>query len=772
MAIVLNNITSGYNLAKINANFQNIEDYINDKLLARADTGVAGEAMMERALDMNGNKILNVFVDVNDPDSLLTLSVADNRYYNVSGDTLTGPMDANSQIISNLPSPVQPSQPATKAYADAIQSDVDNNESRSLRFPDVVDTMADVPSRANSLQGYNNVGKPVPIFSYTDTADLALQLASTTGTSYIGLPVGTLQDNITTVALDQYVNSGAYASVNAALEACASYAASANKTIIANGPYTLSSSSINISGVKIKGGVFNGVGNTAIYVTSSSLEDCVFNGAYIRHIGGDIDINKCTFSNITATQCILSSSLTSAGYFKVRNSYFSGSNYGILRQGATGLNWNGCSIESNNFYNMKGDAIELNLVQQDQAGWGFIKNNRIDLIVGGAANSFWGIGIGIAGAGNYALETADADMAANFLIEGNVITRCRQPIHLEKARNFHVVNNVVYPDSTYAVGTGLAASGCIFFGCRDFTVSGLKSYPTTGTEEALGIRWGSVAGVYSAPCRNYVIENSELFGQTILYTGATDTVTSYVSAKNLEIKGPFTYKGYVSDLKLDGLRIVSDSSSIIQILHSTGEGAGILTRNRLIKAEFNDIQAQTTLGAPNGRASNIFVEDLRVSNCNFDITKNNSTAGNRGTLFQVIQRNIVAPGTSLPYGMELSKGDYVMKASGGGGWYITSGGAITPALDSIRATVAGQTYIESNNLNWTATAAAKTAGLRIKIPGAGPGGADLTTTVVRSAYSSGGFYRVDIDPNNPIATATASGTVIISAVEAVYVELT
>lgn len=186
MAIVLNNITSGYNLAKINANFQNIEDYINDKLLARADTGVAGEAMMERALDMNGNKILNVFVDVNDPDSLLTLSVADSRYYNVSGDTLTGPMNANSQIISNLPSPVQPSQPATKAYADAIQADVDSNESHSLRFPDVVAPMAGVPSRANSLQGYNNVGKPVPIFSYTDTADLAIKLAGENGSSYIG----------------------------------------------------------------------------------------------------------------------------------------------------------------------------------------------------------------------------------------------------------------------------------------------------------------------------------------------------------------------------------------------------------------------------------------------------------------------------------------------------------------------------------------------------------------------------------------------------------
>lgn len=62
MAIVLGDIPSGYNLSKINGNFQTIEDYINSTLLARADTGVAGEAKMERDLDMDGNNILNALV--------------------------------------------------------------------------------------------------------------------------------------------------------------------------------------------------------------------------------------------------------------------------------------------------------------------------------------------------------------------------------------------------------------------------------------------------------------------------------------------------------------------------------------------------------------------------------------------------------------------------------------------------------------------------------------------------------------------------------------
>lgn len=201
MAIVLNNITSGYNLSTINSNFQKIEDYVNDKLLARADTGVAGEAMMERALDMNGNKILNVYVDVDDANSLLTVGVADSRYYNVDGDTLTGPMNANSQIISNLPSPTASSQAATKEYVDDGDANLQSQFNKTLRFPGNIPQSAVGPSGyQNALQGYNNQGVPVPVFSYTDTADLAIKLASNAdneGASLIGMSQGgTLQQTL------------------------------------------------------------------------------------------------------------------------------------------------------------------------------------------------------------------------------------------------------------------------------------------------------------------------------------------------------------------------------------------------------------------------------------------------------------------------------------------------------------------------------------------------------------------------------------------------
>tara|TARA_B100000929_G_C15511743_1_gene421168 strand:+ start:45935 stop:46546 length:612 start_codon:yes stop_codon:yes gene_type:complete len=92
MSIELNNISSGYSTGLINDNFQAIEEYINNNLLNRTGL-VSGEAnQMEAPLDMNSNPILNIGFDINNPDSIITISDADARYVNVSGDAMTGPL--------------------------------------------------------------------------------------------------------------------------------------------------------------------------------------------------------------------------------------------------------------------------------------------------------------------------------------------------------------------------------------------------------------------------------------------------------------------------------------------------------------------------------------------------------------------------------------------------------------------------------------------------------------------------------------------------------
>lgn len=113
--IVLNPITSGYNVSRINANFDAIEDTINGEVLHTE----GGNNTMYQDLDMNSFALLNVQVDVNNPDSLLTVGDGDARYYNVSGDTLTGPMNVNGQTITGLKAPVGPTEAVRKQELDA-----------------------------------------------------------------------------------------------------------------------------------------------------------------------------------------------------------------------------------------------------------------------------------------------------------------------------------------------------------------------------------------------------------------------------------------------------------------------------------------------------------------------------------------------------------------------------------------------------------------------------------------------------------------------------
>ena len=73
MSIKLEDVPSGYNLSKINNNFQTIENYVNTSLLHRAETTVAGEAKMNRDLDMDGRSILNLGTNTRIPTSVLTV---------------------------------------------------------------------------------------------------------------------------------------------------------------------------------------------------------------------------------------------------------------------------------------------------------------------------------------------------------------------------------------------------------------------------------------------------------------------------------------------------------------------------------------------------------------------------------------------------------------------------------------------------------------------------------------------------------------------------
>lgn len=112
--IVLTPITSGYNLSKINANFDKVEDVINEEVLHL--TG--GNNTMQQDLDMNGHDLLNVNIDPTNPGSLLTVEAADLRYYNIAGDTLEGTLNANGNFLTGLPEAEAPTDAVRKQELD------------------------------------------------------------------------------------------------------------------------------------------------------------------------------------------------------------------------------------------------------------------------------------------------------------------------------------------------------------------------------------------------------------------------------------------------------------------------------------------------------------------------------------------------------------------------------------------------------------------------------------------------------------------------------
>ncbi len=87
-----------------------------------------------------------------------------------------GPFNANGYRISNLADPVNEQDAATKKF---VVDNGNTNLSRTLRVPEnYVNELPSVIERRDSLLGWDSSGRPVPIFAMTDTADLAIKLAS------------------------------------------------------------------------------------------------------------------------------------------------------------------------------------------------------------------------------------------------------------------------------------------------------------------------------------------------------------------------------------------------------------------------------------------------------------------------------------------------------------------------------------------------------------------------------------------------------------------
>lgn len=522
------------------------------------------------------------------------------------------------------------------------------------------------------------------------------------------------------------------------------------------------STALNLAGVSIRGLTLRSLGTSsaskAINVNNTKLSNVTVIGGYLNHIGGDLVTEGLTVQNSQVpTAAVWSRNRTSSGKLELRNTTLTGVNYGVLVAGDSGSALTSIYIDGLRATNLRGDGVELNLIQSVVGGW-TVRNVYIDGVVGtGTSNDFWGIGVGVAGATGYNPEAADELYARGGVLENINVKNCRQPIHLEKAKNFVVRNCDVWPTNAVNTTSGLVPCGVSLVGCTDFVVDGITGEPNVvASVPMITTSWGVVSGAYKGPCRNYSVRNVNTPGQIRLYSGATSTIDSYVALYDCKSGAGSFYKGYCSELRLENWRT---SGLVLQIAHTSGEGVGIMTRNYGIKAYVVGVTSLSSAGVPDGSCSAFYVDELVTSNCNFSVRKQALGTGNRGSLVQQVQQHYLAPSTTFPCGQYFPAPSIVYRSDGLGMWIVTSSGWWVDAADAVKATVVGQTYLEANTgaLNW-ASVNTKSAGMPISIAGAGAGGSALVTRVVRAPYVVGGVYRIDIA--DPVVTATADGTSI------------
>lgn len=610
--------------------------------------------------------------------------------------------------------------------------------------------------------------------------------------------------------LRDFINAG-FATAEAAVQAAFDAALTTTSKIVdATGVDVTFGNTLNfvLGEIKVIGGVFRG--DRDYKLTGTQLEGVQFYNCRLRYWGGDVYIHNCHFDGPPRKGQVATISFQgneTEGTFEIDGCTFRGMYYGILAQG-TGEKVNSFIARNLSFYDLMGDAIELNVVQKHYDNGCVIENIAIFNIDADKAGvntptfqSNWGIGIGIAGQGPYGYEIDDSQYCKNFVIRNVYAEGVRQVVHVEVGRDFTIENIHADPDNTVSTGSGLATGTVVCYGSKNFVIDGVYGEPKvpSGTNpnvvRLIMLQWGTNPvldpegnptgqGEKSNACFNYAVRN--VFTRTgTVWAGvsAGPNTDNNASFENIRCN-TFRVFGVATHLNLNNI----DCRWFDCVGHpESGDGA---FPNNFVRSD------KTMLTMVNVTATDEYGQGGQFfSRCRYSkITRSGGNVyaepwvnftGQLGPLMvpvgQVYYQATGPHGTDgsyFPSGKEFNTSDVVLVTKNGvtTTYIVTSSGMYAPDNDNfaIRAAAVGTKTIvqqkvpngESSGSPWLYITQFE-PGARITIPGAGPNGTDLKTRVAKPPYQTppsdpGALITMDI--TDAIQTAVPAGTRIKATV--------
>lgn len=497
------------------------------------------------------------------------------------------------------------------------------------------------------------------------------------------------------------------------------------------------------------------------------------------------------------------------GTFEIDGCVFRNGYFGILQQ-PSGGKVSKAIFRNLTFYDMMGDAIELNVVQKSFDDGCVIENIaifNIDADKSGvntpSFQSNWGIGVGLAGKSPYGYEAPDSTYVHNFAIRNVYATGVRQVVHVEVGRDFTVENIYADPDNTVSRGSGLATATVYIVGSKRFNVRNIygepKPYGNTPAENirVIMLQWGTNqiyqpdGTPYNPPraessnaCFDYTVSN--VYTKTGLVWGGcsagpnTDNTAVWdnITCKVFQVFGIATHLS-LSNIFCEQFNCVGHPES--------GDGAfpNNFVRSDKTKLTMVNVNATDEWGQGGQFFSRCRYSKVNRSGGNVYAEPWVNFIGSLGPLMVPVGQVYYqatgphgADGSYFPSGKEFNTSDVVLVTKNGvtTSYIVLESGMYIPNNDNfaIRAAAVGTKTIvqqkvpngESTGSPWLFITQFE-PGARITIPGAGPNGTDLQTRVVKPPYqtppsNSGAIITMDIA--DAIQTVVPAGTRIRATV--------